>query len=106
MGERLVSDLLSAFARDWHLFVPIGVIGSLSWSIWLIRKLLSNRYRSVVNDYRTTTSVIVPSFREDPDVLERCLDTWLAQRPPRSSWSSTCRTGRPSGGSRSGGSRG
>jgi cellulose synthase/poly-beta-1,6-N-acetylglucosamine synthase-like glycosyltransferase len=81
MGERLVSDLLSAFAREWHLFIPIGVIGILSWSIWLTRKLLSNRCRSVVNDFRTTTSVVVPSFREDPDVLERCLDTWLAQRP-------------------------
>jgi cellulose synthase/poly-beta-1,6-N-acetylglucosamine synthase-like glycosyltransferase len=76
-----VSDLLSALAHDWHLFFPVGVIGILSWSIWLIRKLLSNRYRSVVNDFRTTTSVVVPSFREDPDVLERCLDTWLAQRP-------------------------
>jgi hyaluronan synthase len=81
MGERPVSELLSAIARDWHLFIPIGVIGILSWSIWLIRKLLSNRYRSVVNDFRTTTSVVVPSFREDPDVLERCLDTWLAERP-------------------------
>jgi cellulose synthase/poly-beta-1,6-N-acetylglucosamine synthase-like glycosyltransferase len=76
-----VSELLSAIARDWHLVIPIGVIGILSWSIWLIRKLLSNRYRSVVNDFRTTTSVVVPSFREDPDVLERCLDTWLAERP-------------------------
>src|SRR3954451_486529 len=81
MGERPVSELLSAIARDWHLFIPIGVIGILSWSIWLIRKLLSNRYRSVVNNFRTTTSVVVPSFREDPDVLERCLDTWLAQSP-------------------------
>jgi cellulose synthase/poly-beta-1,6-N-acetylglucosamine synthase-like glycosyltransferase len=81
MGERLVSELLSAIGRDWHLFIPIGVIGILSWSIWLIRKLLSNRYRSVVNDFRTTTSVVVPSFREDPDVLERCLETWLAERP-------------------------
>src|ERR687886_20458 len=81
MGDRPVFELLSAIGRDWHLFIPIGVIGILSWSIWLIRKLLSNRYRSVVNDFRTTTSVIVPSFREDPDVLERCLDSWLAQRP-------------------------
>src|SRR3954451_20947454 len=81
MGERPVSELLSAIARDWHLFIPIGVIGILSWSIWLIRKLLSNRYRSVVNDFRTTTSVVVPSFREGPDVLERCLESWLAERP-------------------------
>src|SRR4051812_37223405 len=81
MGERRVSELLSAIARDWHLFVPVGVIGALSWSVWLTRKLLSLRYRSVVNHFRTTTSVIVPSYREDPDVLERCLDTWLVQRP-------------------------
>lgn len=76
-----MSDLLSVIARDWQLLLPIGVVGALSWSIWLIRKLLSARYRPTVNDFRTTTSVVVPSFREDPDVLERCLDTWLAQDP-------------------------
>jgi hyaluronan synthase len=76
-----VSELLSAIARDWHLFAPVGVIGVLSWSIWLTRKLLSLRYRSEVNGFRTSTSVVVPSFREDPDTLERCLDTWLAERP-------------------------
>jgi hyaluronan synthase len=77
----MVSDLLSVIARDWHLLLPIGVVGALSWSIWLIRRVLSARYRPLVNDFRTTTSVVVPSFREDPDVLERCLDTWLAQDP-------------------------
>jgi hyaluronan synthase len=76
-----MEDLLSVVARDWTLLVPIGVVGALSWSIWLIRKVLSARHRPVVNDFRTTTSVVVPSFREDPDVLERCLDTWLAQDP-------------------------
>jgi hyaluronan synthase len=76
-----MSDLLSVVARDWHLLIPVGVVGALSWSIWLIRKILSSRYRPTVNDHRTTTSVIVPSFREDPEVLERCLDTWLAQDP-------------------------
>jgi cellulose synthase/poly-beta-1,6-N-acetylglucosamine synthase-like glycosyltransferase len=76
-----VSDLLSVVARDWHLLLPIGVVGALSWSIWLIRKMLSARYRPTVNDFRTTTSVVVPSFREDPDVLERCLDSWLRQCP-------------------------
>ena len=77
----MLSDFWSAIARDWRLLVPIGVVGALSWSIWLIRKVLSARYRPLVNDFRTTTSVVVPSFREDPDVLERCLDTWLAQGP-------------------------
>ena len=38
-----MSDVLSVIARDWHLFLPIGVVGVLSWSIWLIRKVLSAR---------------------------------------------------------------
>lgn len=67
--------------EHWQLFLPIGVIGAISWTVWLVRKLLSARYRPLVNDFRTTTSVVVPSFHEDPDVLERCLDTWLDQGP-------------------------
>lgn len=76
-----MSDLMSVVAQDWQLLVPVGVVGILSWSIWLIRKVLSARYRSTVNGFRTSTSVVVPSFREDPDVLDRCLDSWLAQDP-------------------------
>jgi hyaluronan synthase len=76
-----VFDLLPVVVRDWHLLLPIGVVGALSWSIWLIRKILSARYRPTVNDFRTTTSVVVPSFREDPDVLVRCLNSWLRQCP-------------------------
>jgi cellulose synthase/poly-beta-1,6-N-acetylglucosamine synthase-like glycosyltransferase len=71
-----------AFLSDnWQLVLPVGLIGALSWSVWGVRKLLSALYRPTVNDYRTTTSVVVPSFREDPDVLEACLDTWLAENP-------------------------
>jgi cellulose synthase/poly-beta-1,6-N-acetylglucosamine synthase-like glycosyltransferase len=81
MPHRMVSDVLSRIAGDWHLLLPVGVVGALSWSIWLIRKILSARYRPVVNGFRTTTSVVVPSYREDPDVLERCLDSWRAQSP-------------------------
>jgi cellulose synthase/poly-beta-1,6-N-acetylglucosamine synthase-like glycosyltransferase len=77
----MLDDVLSVVARDWTLLLPIGVVGALSWSIWLIRKMLSARYRPTVNDFRTTTSVVVPSYREDPDVLERCLDSWLRQCP-------------------------
>src|SRR3954463_2320646 len=77
----MLQDALSVVARDWTLLLPIGVVGVLSWSIWLIRKALSVGYRSTINLFRTTTSVVVPSFREDPDVLERCLNSWLAQDP-------------------------
>jgi hyaluronan synthase len=65
-----------------HPFLPLGLIGILSWTVWFVRRFLSHhRYRPVVNDHRTTTSVVVPVYREDPDVLERCLRTWVREEP-------------------------
>ncbi|SQD97569.1 Hyaluronan synthase [Parafrankia sp. Ea1.12] len=69
------------FVRDHRSLVPIGIAGVVSWVVWLTRRLLSTRYRPVRNNFRASTSVIVPSFREDPDVLIRCLETWLSQQP-------------------------
>jgi hyaluronan synthase len=63
-------------------WLPLGLIGLLSWSVWFVRRFLSHhRYREVVNDYRCSTSLVVPVYREDPEVLERCLRTWLAEAP-------------------------
>jgi cellulose synthase/poly-beta-1,6-N-acetylglucosamine synthase-like glycosyltransferase len=63
-------------------WIPLGLIGILSWSVWLIRRTLSHHaYSEIVNDFRTTTSLVVPVYREDPDVLERCLRSWVAERP-------------------------
>jgi cellulose synthase/poly-beta-1,6-N-acetylglucosamine synthase-like glycosyltransferase len=63
-------------------WLPLGLIGLLSWSVWFTRRFLSHHhYREVVNDFRCSTSLVVPVSREDPDVLERCLRTWLAESP-------------------------
>lgn len=64
----------------WAAF-PLAVAGVVVWSLWLYRVVLSRRARPVVNDYRTTTSVVVPSFHEDPEILLRCLQSWRAQDP-------------------------
>jgi cellulose synthase/poly-beta-1,6-N-acetylglucosamine synthase-like glycosyltransferase len=63
-----------------HL-VPLGFVGLISWSVWLLRFTLSRVYRPVRPGFAATTSVVVPSYREDPDILVRCLDTWLAENP-------------------------
>jgi hyaluronan synthase len=73
-------DVIELLTDIWY-FIPLGMVGIISWSVWLIRWVLSRRYRPLVNDYRTTTSVVVPSYREDPDVLTRCLETWLSEQP-------------------------
>jgi cellulose synthase/poly-beta-1,6-N-acetylglucosamine synthase-like glycosyltransferase len=68
---------------SWAWVLPFGILGIVSWGFWLVRKLISATTRPTVNDFRTTTTIVVPSYHEDPDVLLRCLGTWLAEGPSR-----------------------
>lgn len=62
-------------------YAPIAVAGTIVWLIWLIRALLSWTTPPIESDFRTTTSVIVPSYHEDVDILMDCLSTWQEQDP-------------------------
>lgn len=62
-------------------FFPLAIAGTIVWALWLYRVILSARTPAIESDFRTTTSVIVPSFHEDPDILMRCLETWRLQNP-------------------------
>jgi N-acetylglucosaminyltransferase len=61
--------------------MPLGIAGVVVWTLWLYRGISSRFARPIVNEYTTTVSVVVPSYREDPDILVRCLMTWLRQDP-------------------------
>src|ERR1700753_4227101 len=81
---RAASVSLPPIGSWWHQvhhLVPIGFVGAISWSVWLVRFTLSRRYRPVPAGFFATTSVVVPSYREDPDILEECLASWLAENP-------------------------
>lgn len=69
------------FLGQASVFFPIAIAGAIVWGLWLVRLILSHRARPIVTDFRTSTSVVVPSYHEDPDILMQCLDTWRAQRP-------------------------
>jgi N-acetylglucosaminyltransferase len=71
----------TAASGEWRKFVVLGIAGALVWSLWLYRMILSRLYKPVVNNFRTSVSVVVPSYREDPEILVRCLESWLAQNP-------------------------
>ena len=54
----------------WLGWTPFGLAAALSWSVWFVRRVLSHhRYSEIINDFRCTTSLVVPVYREDPDVL-------------------------------------
>jgi len=64
-----------------NALIPFGLIGLVSWGVWSTRWISARRYRPLTNHFRVTTSVVVPSYREDPLIVKRCLDSWLAEKP-------------------------
>jgi hyaluronan synthase len=77
-----VSEASSWFTVvNWRSWLPLGIAGIIVWLLWIYRWVLSRAYRPTVNTFRSTTSVVVPSYREDPDILMECLETWIGQDP-------------------------
>jgi cellulose synthase/poly-beta-1,6-N-acetylglucosamine synthase-like glycosyltransferase len=72
---------VSDFYTEATPYFPVAIAGAIVWGLWLYRFILSHRARPVVNDFEATTSVIVPSFHEDPDILMSALESWREQRP-------------------------
>jgi cellulose synthase/poly-beta-1,6-N-acetylglucosamine synthase-like glycosyltransferase len=74
-------DLSTIEPSEVRAAFPLAVAGVIVWALWLYRCILSAMARPVVNNFSTTTSVVVPSYHEDPDILMRCLANWRSQRP-------------------------
>jgi N-acetylglucosaminyltransferase len=68
-------------ASAWRDVAPIGIAGIIVWVLWLYRAIGSRLAHPVVNDFRTSTSVVVPCYREDPDILMMAVGIWLSQDP-------------------------
>ncbi|WP_207457562.1 glycosyltransferase [Herbiconiux sp. SYSU D00978] len=74
-------EAVGGFVLQLLPYFPLAIAGTIVWALWLYRVILSRRAKPIESDFRTTTSVVVPSFHEDPDILMRCLGTWLNQNP-------------------------
>jgi N-acetylglucosaminyltransferase len=72
-----IGDFFAALAP----YFPFAIAGTIVWGLWVYRFVLSRRARPIRNEHRASTSVIVPSYHEDPDILMECLESWRAQEP-------------------------
>jgi cellulose synthase/poly-beta-1,6-N-acetylglucosamine synthase-like glycosyltransferase len=79
-SSRVSPALLGHWEQLRHL-IPLGFVGLISWSVWVLRFTLSRVYRPVPPGFTAPVSVVIPAFREDPAILDRCLDSWLAEDP-------------------------
>ena len=81
LGVLALPRLGTAHLGQLRHLIPLGFVGLISWSVWLLRFTLSRVYRPAPAGFTAPTSVVVPSYREDPVILERCLGSWLAEGP-------------------------
>jgi len=69
------------FYREVSPYFPVAVAGTIVWGLWVYRFILSRKARPIKTGYRATSSVIVPSYHEDPDILMSALQSWRSQWP-------------------------
>jgi hyaluronan synthase len=59
------------------LGTPLGVLGLIRWSFWLVRRIPAVLYQPVPDGPRVPISVVVPVYQEDPVVLTAAIESWL-----------------------------
>ena len=60
------------------LGTPLGVLGLVRWSFWLVRRIPAVLYEPVLGEHRAPLSVVVPVYQEDPEVFAAAIESWLA----------------------------
>ncbi|GAA2274525.1 hypothetical protein GCM10010145_51880 [Streptomyces ruber] len=64
--------------RYYLVYLPLGILGLVRWSCWLVRRVPAALYRQVKNDHRLPLSIVVPVYQEDPEIFARAVESWLA----------------------------
>ena len=64
-GVMALPKITTAHIAQLRHLVPLGFVGIISWSVWLLRFTLSRVYRPVPPGFNATTSVVVPAYREE-----------------------------------------
>jgi hyaluronan synthase len=56
--------------------LPLGLLGAVRWTTWLLRRVPAALYRPFLADVDEPLTVVVPVYQEDAAVLSRALATW------------------------------
>jgi hyaluronan synthase len=61
-------------------FIPLGIIGSMTWSLWAVRRFYGATYKPFQGAFTATTSAVVPVYMEDPEVLLQAIESYLENK--------------------------
>ncbi|MCC6437004.1 MAG: glycosyltransferase [Acidimicrobiales bacterium] len=60
--------------------IPIGILGLIRWSSWLIRRVPAVLYRPYPEGHYEPITVVTPVYQEDPEIFRAAVASWLANR--------------------------
>ncbi|CAN5360917.1 hyaluronan synthase HasA [soil metagenome] len=75
-----ILELRYAIQEHGHLYLFCLYV-AITWAIWLIKIVLSSRYRPWTEPFQTTTSVVIPVVDEPLDLFRDVLRKIVAQTP-------------------------
>lgn len=66
-----------------RFYAPLGAIGIFRWSVWGLKRMLGTRYKPIPSNeqYTASVSVVVPVYREEPDIFRMHLDSIVKNSP-------------------------
>lgn len=67
----------------WWYYVlgtPLGILGLVRWSLWLVRRIPAVLYAPVGGNHTLSMSIVVPVYQEDPEIFETAIRSWLANK--------------------------
>jgi hyaluronan synthase len=64
--------------RYYLVYLPLGILGLVRWTCWLLRRAPAALYRPVRGDFRLPMSIVVPVYQEDPVIFAHAIESWLA----------------------------
>jgi hyaluronan synthase len=60
------------------VLIPLGILGFIRWSSWLIRRVPAALYREFESDHSEPMTVVAPVYQEDPAVFRAAIESWMA----------------------------
>jgi hyaluronan synthase len=87
----LINNLIPPNISQYWLLIPLGIIGTWRWSIWIIKKATATIYmpleparsnsHDVLKTNNLTFAIITPVYNEDPLIFSKALNSWWQNKP-------------------------
>ena len=92
LKDYIFRNLIPTSLYNYWLIIPLGIIGTWRWTIWLIKKIVATLYSPITpgspKDVSTdlekeqlSVSVIIPVYKEDKKIFRRSLESWWKNKP-------------------------